>query len=189
MQSISVLRDGGRRPPMHLLPQGERGRSRAARQPNSISPAISCVRLTPPMVSTIFAGSFSLPLSLPLATASRTAFSISRCEVMPTFLRKPRRLLLKLSSFIVASPELRPHRIIQHLLRHVPLGAIGAGVGIAALDVAVLAAIDVFVRARRNVVGAAVGIVIGRGVDHDRLAALEAAGEKRGDEQECEGKA
>src|SRR5262245_45236721 len=137
------------------------------------------------MVSTILAGSFSLPLRRPLATASRTAFSISRCEVMPTFLRKPRRLLLKLSSFMIASERLRPHGIVQHMIGHVSLGAIGAGVGVAALDIAVLPAIDVFVRADSRI-GAAVGVVIGRGVDHDGLAALEAAGEKRGDEQECE---
>src|SRR5262249_24759070 len=139
--------------------------------PSSISPEISCVRLTPPMVSTIFAGSFSLPLCLPAATASRTAFSISRCEVMHTFLSKARRLLLNLSSFMIASERLRPHGIVQHLLRHVSLGAIGAGVGVAALDIAVLPAIDVFVRARRNVVGTAVRIVIGRRIDHDGLAA------------------
>ena len=35
--------------------------------------------------------------------ASRTAFSISRCDVTPTFLRNLRRLVLSASSFIVAS--------------------------------------------------------------------------------------
>src|SRR5262245_3736315 len=140
------------------------------------------------MVSTILAGSFSLPLRRPLATASRTAFSISRCEVMPTFLRKPRRLLLKLSSFMIASKRLRSHRIVQHLFGKVSLGAIGACVGIAALNVAVLAAVDVFVRADSRI-GAAIGVVIGRRVNHSWLAALEATGEKRGDKQECEGKA
>ena len=65
--------------------------------------SISCESATPPTVSTIFAGSFSLPLSLPAAIASRTAFSISRCEVMPTFLRNLRRLVLKTSSFMRAS--------------------------------------------------------------------------------------
>src|SRR6185369_6641655 len=105
------------------------------------------------MVSTIFAGSFSLPLSLPDATASRTAFSISRCEVMPTFLRKPRRLALKTSSFMKGSCSW-PDRIVQHLLGHIALGTVGADVGIAALHVAVLAANNVVVRARGNVVGA-----------------------------------
>src|SRR5262245_23527078 len=106
------------------------------------------------MVSTIFAGSFSLPLSLPAAIASRTDFSISRCEVMPTFLRKPRRLLLKLSSFMTVSPllrtiligkpvptlrwrgppgpdhALRPHRIVQHVFAEIALGAVGARFGL-----------------------------------------------------------
>src|SRR5262249_32787983 len=101
------------------------------------------------MVSTIFAGSFSLPLSLPASMASRMAFSISRCEVMPTFFRKPRRLELKTSSFMKASWKISgTRRIVQHLLREVSLGAVGAGVGVAALDVAVLAAIDVVVGAR-----------------------------------------
>jgi hypothetical protein len=44
---------------------------------------------------------------LVLATASRTAFSISRCEVMPTFLRNLRTLTLKTSSFMIASPKCR----------------------------------------------------------------------------------
>src|SRR6266581_2966509 len=85
-------------------------RSRAVGQdyPSSISSVTSCERLTPPTVRTILAGSFSLPLRRPAATASRTAFSISRCEVMPTFLRNPRRLLLKVSSFMVGSFFGRP---------------------------------------------------------------------------------
>src|SRR3954454_11896811 len=99
------------------------------------------------MVSTIFAGSFSLPFSLPAATASRTAFSISRCEVMPTFLRKPRRLALKRSSFIMVSLSLRPARIFQHVFAEIALAAIGARVGLGALDAAVLAAGDIFRRA------------------------------------------
>src|SRR3954463_1925879 len=134
------------------------------------------------MVSTIFAGSFSLPLSLPASIASRTALSISRCDVMPTFLRNPRRLALKTSSFMSASRS-RPGRIVQNLLCKIALGAIGAGVGIAALHVAVLAAVDVVVRTCRDIVGAAECVVIGAGVDHGRLAAFEAAGEQRGCQQ------
>src|SRR4029079_5006529 len=102
------------------------------------------------MVSTIFAGSFSLPLSLPASIASRTAFSISRCEVMPTFLRNLRRLALKTSSFMMASRSW-PRRIVQHLLGEIALGAIGARVGIAALHIAVLAAVDIIVRTHRNI--------------------------------------
>src|SRR5215207_10707370 len=135
------------------------------------------------MVSTIFAGSFSLPLSLPASMASRTAFSISRCEVMPTFLRKLRRLVLKTSSFMGASRS-RPCRIVQHLLGEIALGAVGAGIGIAALHVAVLAANDVVVRARRDIVGAAECVVVGAGVDHGRLAAFEATGEQWGCQQQ-----
>ncbi|MGQ0685606.1 hypothetical protein [Bradyrhizobium sp.] len=70
------------------------------------------------------------------------------------------------------------------MLGEVSLGAIGAGVGVAALGVAVLPAIDILVGTRRDVASAAEGIVIGRGVDHSRLAAFEAAGEQRGDEQQ-----
>src|SRR3954463_125731 len=107
------------------------------------------------MVRTIFAGSFSLPLSLPDATASRTAFSISRCEVMPTFLRKPRRLALKTSSFMMVSRCSRPARIVQHVFAEIALAAVGARVGVGALDVTVLAAGDIFRRAHRNIAGAA----------------------------------
>jgi hypothetical protein len=82
--------------------------------------------------------------------------------------------------------KLRAHGIVEHVLGHVSLGAIGACVGIAALDIAVLPAIHIFIRARRNVIGTAMGVVIGRRVDHDRLAAFEAAGEERGYEQQCE---
>src|SRR4249919_3805871 len=106
------------------------------------------------MVRTIFAGSFSLPLSLPDATASRTAFSISRCEVMPTFLRNPRRLVLKTSSFIAVSSS-RGTGVIQHVFAEIALAAVGAGIGVDALDVAVLAAGDIFRRAGRDIVGAA----------------------------------
>src|SRR5690349_5692639 len=127
------------------------------------------------MVSTIFAGSFSLPFSLPASMASRTAFSISHCEVTPTFFRNFRKLVLKMSSFMRASWS-RPDRIVQHLLGHVALGAVGAGIGIAALHVAVLAAIDIVVRANRHIVGAAERVVIGAAVDHGRLAALQTTG-------------
>src|SRR3954470_19430087 len=131
------------------------------------------------MVRTIFAGSFSLPLSFPASIASRTAFSISRCEVMPTFFRNLRRLALKTSSFMRAS-WLGPDRIVQHLLGHIALGTVGAGIGIAALHVAVLAAVDIIVRAHRDIVGAAERVIVGAGVDHGRLAAFEATGEQRG---------
>src|SRR6185369_10679047 len=128
------------------------------------------------------------PLSLPEATASRTAFSISRCEVMPTFLRKPRRLPLKLSSFMTISVELRPHRIVEHVFAEIALRAIGARLGPGARGVALLAADDVGGRAGLGVVGAADGVVIRRrrlrGVDRHRLAALEATGEQGHDDKQ-----
>src|SRR6478735_5315255 len=159
-------------------------------QPSSISPDISCVKLTPPSVSVILAGSFSLPLSLPPAIASRTAFSISRCEVMPTFFRNPRRLVLKTSSFMLVSSSLGAGWVVQHVFAEIALAAVGAGVGVDALDVAVLAAGDIFRRAGRDIVGAAERVVIAAGIDHGGLAALEAAGEQRreerqGDEASC----
>src|SRR5713226_2717886 len=114
--------------------------------PSSISSATSCERLMPPTVRTILAGSFSLPLRRPAAIASRTAYSISRCEVMPTFLRNPRRLVLKTSSFMMVSLILRPARVVQHVFAEIALAAVGAGVGVGALDVAVLAAGEIFGR-------------------------------------------
>src|SRR5258705_4330605 len=83
-----------------------------AAYPSSISSLTSCVRLTPPTVRTILAGSFSLPLRRPASIASRTAFSISRCEVMPTFFRNLRRLALKTSSFMVASGLRFDHTLV-----------------------------------------------------------------------------
>src|SRR5258707_2420248 len=78
-----------------------------------------------------------------------------------------------------------PVRMIQHVFAEVALAAVGAGVGIVALDVAVLAAGDVFRRADRDIVGAAEGVVvIAAGNGHGRLAPLEAAREQRGDEHE-----
>ena len=77
--------------PSPLVGEGNKDRISLG-YPNSISSSISCVRLTPPRVRTIFAGNLSWPLRRPASIASRTAFSISRCEVMPNFLRNLRRL-------------------------------------------------------------------------------------------------
>src|SRR3954470_4278042 len=96
----------------------------------------------PPTVKTILAGSFSLPLRRPDSSASRTAFSISRCEVMPTFFRNLRRLALNASSFMVISC-LRVIRVGHHVIGEVALLAVGAGDRGIARRVAVLAAIDV----------------------------------------------
>src|SRR6478672_2407796 len=87
--------------------------------------SIVWVRLMPPTVSVILAGSASLPLSLPLATAARTAFSISRCEVTPTVLRNLRTLVLSTSSFMRLSPPRLLHRIYEPPRGNViPLGSV-----------------------------------------------------------------
>jgi hypothetical protein len=57
----------------------------------------------PPSVTVAVAGSFSFPLSLPSAKASRTAFSISRWALTPSVLRNLRILPLNTSSFMIAS--------------------------------------------------------------------------------------
>jgi hypothetical protein len=46
---------------------------------------------------------FPLPLNLPVSMALRTADSIYRCEVMPTFLRNFLICKLNVSSFIAVS--------------------------------------------------------------------------------------
>src|SRR6476659_4044631 len=70
---------------------------------NSISPLISCENPIPASVTVAWAGNFSFPLSLPSARAWRTAFSISRWAVTPSVLRNLRMLVLKTSSFMIAS--------------------------------------------------------------------------------------
>src|SRR5438552_1478688 len=87
-------------------------RNAASTYPSSISSLTSWVRLTPPTVRTILAGSFSLPLRRPASSASRTAFSISRCEVMPTFFKNLRRLALKTSSFMMTSGLRVDHTLV-----------------------------------------------------------------------------
>ena len=68
---------------------------------SSMSPSISNARFIPPTVTTAFAGNRSLSLIRPVAAASRTAVSISRCAVTPSFYL--RTLVLRASSFMVAS--------------------------------------------------------------------------------------
>jgi hypothetical protein len=93
--------------------------------------------------------------------------------------------VLKTSSFTAASLGLRMVRMVQHVVAEIALAAVGAGVGVVALDVAVLAAGDVFRRTDRDIVGAAEGVVvIAARNGHGRLPPLEAAREQRGDEQE-----
>src|SRR5215472_370114 len=59
---------------------------------SSMAPSIPMARPIPSTVSVTLAGSASLPFKRPPLTAARTACSISRCEVMPTFLRNLRTL-------------------------------------------------------------------------------------------------
>src|SRR5215813_576381 len=70
---------------------------------SAISSAITSSRFTRSTSSFMRALSLLLPAKIPAFTASLTAFSISRCEVTPTFLRNLRISLLKVSSFIVPS--------------------------------------------------------------------------------------
>src|ERR1700722_7623713 len=79
----------------------------------------------------------------------------------------------------------RVGRIVQHVLAEIALGVIGAGGGVGALDVAVLATGNIFGRAWLDVVGAAedVVVLVQRRIERKRLAALEAAG-KQGSEQQ-----
>src|ERR1700682_2883828 len=82
-------------------------------------------------------------------------------------------------------PMSRPLRMIQHVFAEIALAAVGARVGVVALDVAVLAAGDIFWRADRDIVGAAEGVVVIATRDgHGRLSALEAARKQRRDEHE-----
>src|SRR5262245_21568698 len=74
--------------------------SAARRYSSSIAPSTSNESAIPPTVIAAFAGSGSRPLSRPLDTASRTAFSISRCAVTPSFLRNLRTLVFSTSSFM-----------------------------------------------------------------------------------------
>jgi hypothetical protein len=73
----------------------------------------------------------------------------------------------------------------QHVFAEIALTAIGTGVGIATLNVAILAAGDIFRRADRIVGAADRIIVIATCIDHRWLSALKAAREQRYDEQQC----
>lgn len=75
--------------------------------------------------------------------------------------------------------------MVQHVFAEIALGAIGAAVGVVALNVAILAAGDIFRRTCLDIVGAAEGvIVIAICIDHGRLSALKAAREQRYGEQQ-----
>src|ERR1700676_2153373 len=75
-------------------------------------------------------------------------------------------------------------RMVHHVFAEVALPAVGAAVGVDALNVAILAAGDIFRRAHRNIVGAAERVVVATGIDHGRLSPLETTCEQGGEEQE-----
>src|SRR5207245_6248471 len=72
---------------------------------SSISPSMMTFRSVRPRVSVTLAGSFSLSLRRPCDREVRTASSIARWPVIPTFLRNLRRLMLNTSSFMLASRQ------------------------------------------------------------------------------------
>src|SRR5947199_1174008 len=76
-------------------------------------------------------------------------------------------------------PELRLVRRVDHRFAQVLLRAVGLGGGVAALDVAVLAAGDVFGRADRDIVGAADCIVVLAEAGDRDLIAGSAGGERK----------
>src|SRR5689334_6597712 len=77
-------------------------------------------------------------------------------------------------------------RMVQHVFAEIALAAIGAGFGLAALDVAILAAGRIFVRTlRHRAVGPAIDVVIHGQRPRDRgLPALQAGTEQRADQQQ-----
>ena len=85
-----------------------------------------------------------------------------------------------------ARPPLRMVRMAQHVFAEITLAAVGACVRVGTLNIAILAAGDIFVRAGRDIVGAAERVVVAAGVDHGRLSPLEAAGQQRRDQQETD---
>jgi hypothetical protein len=79
--------------------------------------------------------------------------------------------------------------MVHHVLAEIALLAVGARVGVVVLNVAILAAGTVFGGADRDIVGAAIRIVVDTGIDHRRLPPLETAREKRCGEQESDQRA
>ena len=67
-------------------------------------------------------------------------------------------------------------RIVHHVFAEIALPPIGAGFGVLALDVAILAACDIFRRADRDLaIALAVLIVVAHALRDRRSAALETA--------------
>jgi hypothetical protein len=78
---------------------------------------------------------------------------------------------------------LRMVRMVQHVFAEIALRAVGLRIVVVALDVAILAAGDIFRGAHRDIVGAAERVVVAAGVGHGRLSPLKAAPEQRRDQQ------
>src|SRR5438270_5201775 len=76
-------------------------------------------------------------------------------------------------------PELRLVRRVDHGFAQVLLRAVGLGGGVAALDVAVLAAGDVFGRADRDIVGAADRVVVFAKAGDGAVVTRSAGGERQ----------
>src|SRR4030088_606371 len=74
--------------------------------------------------------------------------------------------------------------MVQHVFAEIALRAVGARVGVVALNVAVLAAGDIFRRPHLDIVGAAERVVVATWVSHGRLSPLQATREEgRGKEE------
>ena len=97
-----------------------RNRRMGIRYSSSMVSSIVWDSSIPPTFNVIFAGSASLPLSLPLTTAARTAFSISRWEVTPTVLRNFLILVLSTSSFMAFLDLGRLTRIYKPRRKSIP---------------------------------------------------------------------
>ena len=117
------------------------------------------------------------------ATASRTAFSISRCEVMPTFLRKPRRLVLNMSSFMMVSLTYGRVGLLSMYSPRLRCRLSARELALARWTSRSLRQIDIVRRAGGMAAGAE-RVVVAAGVGHGRLSALEATREQGREEEE-----
>jgi hypothetical protein len=73
--------------------------------------------------------------------------------------------------------------MVHHVFAEIALTTIGARVGVAALNVPVLAAGDILRRTGRDIIGAAERVVVAAGIDHGRLSPLKASRKQGRDEQ------
>jgi hypothetical protein len=71
-----------------------------------------------------------------------------------------------------------PHRIVEHVFAEIALPTVGGRLGLLPLDVAILAAGDIFGRALLDIVGAAECVVATCRIGQRRRSPLEAADEQ-----------